>query len=136
MEPRLSSVTLATRDLAGQVAFYERLGLTAGVHVPGEVAFFALNGVILGLWTGLAGSTEGVQLAHNVGSPAEVDAFLEAAVAAGASLDTPGHAQDWGGYSGIFRDPEGHQWEVAHNPGWPIDSEGNTTLTPPPGSPG
>jgi len=75
-----------------------------------------------------AGGWGGVTLAHNVRTTAEVDAVLEAAVAAGARLGRPGAATEWGGYSGVFIDPDGHPWEIAVNPGWPLDDDGRVVL--------
>jgi uncharacterized glyoxalase superfamily protein PhnB len=69
-----------------------------------------------------------VTLAHNVGSPAEVDSVLEEARRAGAIIAREGAATFWGGYSGLFVDPDGHPWEVAHNPGWTVHEDGRTTL--------
>jgi hypothetical protein len=71
-----------------------------------------------------------VTLAHNVRSPAEVDAVLAEAEAAGATIARRGAETFWGGYSGVFVDPEGHPWEVAHNPGWTITADGATKLRP------
>jgi uncharacterized glyoxalase superfamily protein PhnB len=75
-----------------------------------------------------SGGWGGVTLAHNVGSPAEVDAVLAEAEAAGAVIGRAGAPTEWGGYSGIFVDPDGHPWEVAHNPGWPIDDDGHVRI--------
>jgi uncharacterized glyoxalase superfamily protein PhnB len=76
------------------------------------------------------GGWGGVTLAHNVGSPAEVDAVLAEAGAAGGRIGRAGAATSWGGYSGVFLDPDGHPWEVAHNPFWPITPDGRTLLGP------
>ncbi len=127
MKPRISMITLGVRDLAASIAFYERgLGLPRMASPP-EVAFFTLDGTWLGLYGREALAEDatlpaeghgfaGVALAHNVASEAEVDAVLEQAVAAGARLVKPGQKAFWGGYSGYFADPDGHLWEVAHNP--------------------
>lgn len=127
MQPRISMITLGVRDLAAAVEFYERgLGLPR-MESPPEVAFFTLNGTWLGLFgrDALAGdanvSPEGsgyraVALAHNVHSEAEVDAIMEQALAAGATLVKQPQRVSWGGYSGYFSDPDGHLWEIAHNP--------------------
>ncbi len=127
MKPRISMVTLGVRDLAKAVAFYqEGLGLPR-MESPPEVAFFTLDGTWLGLYGREALAADatvpeagsgfaGVALAHNVASEAEVDAVLAQAVAAGATLVKPGQKAPWGGYSGYFADPDGHLWEVAHNP--------------------
>ncbi len=127
MKPRISMVTLGVRDLAKAVAFYAQgLGLPR-MESPPEVAFFTLDGTWLGLYGREALAADatvpeagsgfaGVALAHNVASEAEVDAVLAQAVAAGATLVKPGQKAPWGGYSGYFADPDGHLWEVAHNP--------------------
>jgi hypothetical protein len=127
MKPRISMITLGVRDLAVAVDFYERgLGLPR-MESPPEVAFFTLDGSWLGLYgrDDLAADAAvppegsgfaGVTLAHNVASEAEVEALLAEAVAAGATLVKPGQPTAWGGYAGYFADPDGHLWEVAHNP--------------------
>ncbi|WP_202082138.1 VOC family protein [Zobellella iuensis] len=126
MQPRISMITLGVRDLARAVAFYRALGLPQ-LDSPPSVAFFNLNGSWLGLFGREALAEDagvpaeghgfaGFSLAHNVASPAAVDALLAEAVAAGATLVKPGQAVFWGGYSGYFADPDGYLWEVAHNP--------------------
>lgn len=127
MKPRISMITLGVRDLAAAVRFYEQgLGLPRMASPP-EVAFFTLQGTWLGLYgrDALAQDAtvpadgsgfEGFALAHNVASEQQVDALLAQAVAAGATLVRPARHTDWGGYSGYFADPDGHLWEVAHNP--------------------
>jgi catechol 2,3-dioxygenase-like lactoylglutathione lyase family enzyme len=137
MEQRVSLVTLGVRDLARARAFYEALGWTAGNDDP-EVVFFQSGGMILALWgrEHLAedsvmrdsGGWGGVTLAHNVRSPAEVDGVLAEAEAAGATIARSGAPTFWGGYSGLFVDPDGHPWEVAHNPGWRLDEDGSVHL--------
>lgn len=127
MKPRISMITLGVRDLARSIEFYQRgLGLPR-MESPPEVAFFTLNGTWLGLFgrealaedagVPAAGSGfSGVTLAHNVDSEAAVDALMESAVAAGATLVKAPQKVFWGGYSGYFADPDGHLWEIAHNP--------------------
>lgn len=127
MQPRISMITLGVRDLEVAIGFYEKgLGLPR-MESPPEVAFFTLDGTWLGLYGREALAEDatvsaegagfaGVALAHNVASEAEVDAVLAQAVAAGARLVKPGQEAFWGGYSGYFADPDGHLWEVAHNP--------------------
>jgi len=127
MKPRISMITLGVRDLAASVAFYAQgLGLPR-MESPPEVAFFTLDGTWLGLYGRQALAEDatvpaegsgfaGVTLAHNVATEAEVDALLKQAVAAGGTLVKPGQRVFWGGYSGYFADPDGHLWEVAHNP--------------------
>ena len=139
MEQRLSAITLGVADLDRAVAFYrDGLGLTAGMEVPGEVAFFQMNGLVLCLYgdlakdSGLEGETFGrglVSVGHNVREKEGVDALLAQVQAAGATITNPARDTDWGGRSGYFADPDGHLWEVAWNPFWPISPEGATTLT-------
>jgi catechol 2,3-dioxygenase-like lactoylglutathione lyase family enzyme len=127
MKPRISMITLGVRDLAAAVEFYEKgLGLPR-MESPPEVAFFTLNGTWLALYgrEALAEDAtvsaeghgfEGFALAHNVQSEAEVDSVVNQAVAAGATLVKKPQKVFWGGYSGYFKDPDGHLWEVAYNP--------------------
>lgn len=127
MQPRISMITLGVRDLAASVRFYEQgLGFPR-LDSPPEVAFFTLSGTWLGLYgrealaedaqVPAAGSGfAGFALAHNVRSESEVDAVVEQALAAGATLVKRPQKVFWGGYSGYFADPDGHLWEVAHNP--------------------
>jgi hypothetical protein len=138
MEQRLSLVTLGVADLGRARAFYEALGWTTGAAPADDVVFFQAGGMIVALWgrTQLAedsvvedsGGWGGVTLAHNVRSPEEVDAVLAEAGRAGATIGRPGAATFWGGYSGVFLDPDGHPWEVAHNPRWTIAEDGSTRL--------
>lgn len=119
-------ITLGVNELERSILFYEQgLGLPRMASPP-EVAFFTLNGTWLGLFgreslaedagvSATGSGFSGFSLAHNVASEAEVDAVLQQAVAAGASLVKPGQKVFWGGYSGYFADPDGYLWEVAHN---------------------
>ena len=139
MEQRLSLVTLGVSDLARAKAFYEALGWTTGAQPEEDVVFFQAGGMIVALWgrdqlaedsmVSDGGGWGGVTLAHNVRSPAEVDAVIEEARAAGATIGREGAETFWGGYSGLFIDPDGHPWEVAHNPGWTIEEDGSTRLS-------
>ena len=138
MEQRLSLVTLGVRDLARARAFYERLGWASGAAPEDDVVFFPAGGTVVALWDrgSLAddstvedsGGWGGITLAHNVRSPEEVDTVIAEAEAAGATIPRHGAATFWGGYSGVFLDPDGHPWEVAHNPGWTIADDGSTRL--------
>lgn len=138
MEQRVSVITLGVHDLPRARAFYEQLGWSSISEPDADVAFFDCHGMVLGLWSRsrLAedstvvddGGWGGVTLAYNVGSPPEVDAVLNEAVAAGATLGRAGAPTFWGGYSGVFVDPEGHPWEVAHNPFWPLAPDGTIRL--------
>ena len=126
MKPRISMITLGVRDLARSVAFYEALGFVRQ-NSDENVAFFALNGTWLGLYgyEALAkdaqvepdgGGFGGFTLAHNLHSEAEVDTLFAEALAAGAVATKPPQKVFWGGYSGYFKDPDGHLWEIAYNP--------------------
>jgi len=138
MEQRVSLVTLGVRDLARARAFYEALGWRTNAAPGDEVVFFQAGGMIIALWgraelaedSGVedSGGWGGITLAHNVRSPAEVDAVIAEAEAAGATVTRPGAATFWGGYSGAFTDPDGHAWEVAHNPHWTLAEDGSVSL--------
>jgi uncharacterized protein len=137
MEQRISLVTLGVSDIARARTFYEALGWR-GVSPDGEVVFFQAGGMVVALWgrDKLAtdsvvddrGGWGGVALAYNVASPAEVDAVLAEAEEAGARIGRRGAPTFWGGYSGVFVDPDGHPWEVAHNPGWRLEEDGSVHL--------
>jgi uncharacterized protein len=140
VEQRVSVVTLGVRDLERARAFYEALGCSTGAEPGDDVVFFQAGGMVIALW-GRAQLAEdsgaedargwgGVTLAHNVASPAEVDSVLAEAEAAGATIPRPGGETFWGGYSGVFVDPEGHPWEVAHNPHWTLAPDGSVSLAP------
>lgn len=141
MEQRLSLITLGVSDVARAQAFYQALGWHldgGGDDETDPIAFFQTGGIIFALWD--RGKLErdsgaedgagwgGVTLAHCVRSPDEVDAVLDEARDAGATIARSGAATFWGGYSGIFIDPDGHPWEIAHNPGWTVHEDGRTTL--------
>jgi catechol 2,3-dioxygenase-like lactoylglutathione lyase family enzyme len=138
MDQRLSLVTLGVRDLAQARAFYEVLGWRTGAAPADEVVFFQAGGMVLALWgreqlaedSGVedAGGWGGVTLAYNTRSPEEVDAVIAEAEAAGGQIARHGAETFWGGYSGVFIDPDGHPWEVAHNPHWTIGDDGSTRL--------
>lgn len=137
MEQRVSLVTLGVDDLARARAFYEALGWT-GETEGDEVVFFQAGGMVVALWdrASLAddsgatddGSSSSVTLAHNVDSPDAVDRVLDEAAAAGATIVRRGAPAVWGGYSGLFKDVDGHPWEIAHNPGWPLAADGSVSL--------
>ena len=142
MDQRVSLITLGVADVARAQAFYTSLGwhLDGGVDDDTDhVAFFQAPGMIVALWdraklaadSGVEdpGGWGGVTLAYNCSSPEEVDAVLVEAAAAGARIARTGAPTFWGGYSGAFVDPDGHPWEVAHNPGWTVHEDGSTTLS-------
>lgn len=137
----ISLVTLGVRDVPASTAFYQALGFPlSSSSVPGEVSFFRTQGGLLGLYgaEALADDAQlprrqdadfrGVTLAVNVASREDVDAAFETARAAGADLLKPPQATEWGGYHAYFADPDGHVWEVAHNPFWPLDDRGLPVL--------
>src|SRR5881394_776924 len=127
----MSLVTLGVRDLARARAFYEALGWKSGAAPDDDVVFFQAGCMIVALWgrdqlaedsvVEDSGGWGGITLAYNARSPAEVDSVLAEAEAAGAAVPRRGAETFWGGYSGVFVDPEGHPWEVAHNPHWTLD---------------
>ncbi|MCA1846089.1 MAG: VOC family protein [Actinobacteria bacterium] len=137
MEQRVSLVTLGVADVDQARRFYEALGWS-GESPDGDVVFFQAGGMIVALWSRAklaedsvvqdGGGWGGVTLAHCVGAPVEVDAVLAHAEAAGATIGRPGAPTFWGGYSGIFVDPDGHPWEIAHNPGWVLAEDGTVRL--------
>ena len=138
MEQRLSLVTLGVRDLERARRFYQALGWRSGAAPEDDVVFFEAGGMIVALWDRAklaedsavedGGGWGGVTLAYNTRSPEEVDAVIEEARAAGATIAREPGPTFWGGYSAIFVDPEGHPWEVAHNPAWTIDDSGAVRL--------
>jgi uncharacterized protein len=138
MEQRVSLVTLGVRDLARARRFYEALDWKTGAGPDDDVVFFQAGCMVLALWgrdylaedSGVedGGGWGGVTLAHNVGSPVEVDEVMRQAEAAGARITRPAAATSWGGYTGAFADPEGHAWEVAHNPHWTLAEDGSIRL--------
>jgi uncharacterized protein len=138
MEQRVSFITLGVADSGRARAFYEALGWTVGEQPDEDTVFFEAGGLIVGLWDrgklaedstmSDAGGWGGITLAHNVGSPEEVDAVLEEARAAGGKIGRPGGETFYGGYSGIFIDPDGHPWEIAHNPGLTLHEDGSISL--------
>jgi predicted lactoylglutathione lyase len=142
MEQRVSLITLGVADVSRAQRFYEAIGWRADGGVNDEndhVVFFQAPGMIVALWSrdklaadsGVedGGGWGGVTLAYNTRSPDEVDAVLKEADAAGARIARWGAETFWGGYSGAFVDPDGHAWEVAHNPGWTIREDGSTSLS-------
>jgi predicted lactoylglutathione lyase len=137
MEQRVTLITLGYRDYKRARAFYEAMGWTVA-WTDDDVAFFQAGPMIFALWDRekLAKDSEvedsggwgGMTLAYNTRSPEEVDDVLAQAEAAGGTVARPGGKTFYGGYSGIFIDPEGHPWEVAHNPTWTLHEDGSVTL--------
>jgi len=138
VEQRVSLITLGVADLARSRTFYEALGWITGSRAEDDVVFFQAGGAVVALWDRAVlaadscmtdtGGWGGVTLAHNVRSPEEVDTVLAEAEAAGATIGRPGADTFWGGYSGVFVDPDGHPWEVAHNPHWTLGDDGSISL--------
>jgi catechol 2,3-dioxygenase-like lactoylglutathione lyase family enzyme len=137
MQQRVSLVTLGVEDLARAKAFYSALGWQ-GQEVQ-ETVFFQAGPLAVVLWgrdklaedSGIeddGGRYGGIALAHNVRSAAEVDAIVATAEAAGAAVTRPPSETFYGGYAAVFRDPDGHLWEIAHNPGFTLDDSGALRL--------
>jgi uncharacterized glyoxalase superfamily protein PhnB len=136
---RVTLITLGVADLAAARAFYARLGWVEHAQSQPSVAFFQMHGAVLGLFgrndlaadQGRAGATLGtgaITLAQNFATEAEVDAaFATALAVGGTSLKAP-EKVFWGGYSGYWADPDGHVWEVAMNPFWPLAANGSLVL--------
>ena len=139
MRQRVSLITLGVRDLGRARTFYEALGWKTGAAPDDDVVFFQAGDMVVALWDRArlaedscvqdTGGWGGVTLAYNVGSPEEVDAVTEEARAAGATIGRKPAETFWGGYSSLFLDPEGHPWEVAHNPRWTVTEEGGVRLS-------
>src|SRR4051794_30175814 len=140
MKQSVSLVTLGVSDYARAKSFYEALGWTAALDIE-QTAFFEANGVAVVLWSreklaadmGLADADDGarwsgIALAHNVGSREEVDRVVEQARANGAEVTREPSETFYGGYAGGFRDPDGHVWEIAHNPGFGLRDDGSVIL--------
>ncbi|HEY5024123.1 MAG TPA: VOC family protein [Acidimicrobiales bacterium] len=138
MDQRLSLITLGVRDLGRARAFYEALGWRSDAGLEDDVVFFQAPDMIVALWDRArlardsavedSGGWGGVTLAYNTRGEAEVDAVMAEARAAGATIGREADTTFWGGYSGVFIDPDGHPWEVAHNAGWHLDDDGRVRL--------
>ena len=137
MEQRVSLITLGVKDVAVAGAFYRRLGWQVGLDVE-ETVFFQTGDTVLTLWgrdkladdSGVTdgGGWGGITLAHNVVSREQVDAVIEEARAAGARIGREPGETFYGGYAGVFIDPDGHPREVAYNPGFALGDDGSLTL--------
>jgi len=136
---RVTLITLGVDDLERSKAFYGALGWVPTREMPGEVVFYQINGMALGFFgkaalavdqgrPDAALGTGAMTLAQNFETEAEVDDAFSAALAAGASPLKKPEKVFWGGYSGYYADPDGHVWEVAHNPFWPLSEDGSLTL--------
>jgi uncharacterized protein len=139
VKQRVSLVTLGVSDLARSRRFYEALGWETGAAPADDVAFFQAGDLVLALWDRArlaedscvadTGGWGGVTLALNLGSAAEVDAAVEEARAAGATIGREPAETFWGGYSAVMTDPDGHPWEIAHNPHWTLTPDGGVRLS-------
>jgi uncharacterized protein len=141
MEPRISLITLGVSDLVRARAFYEQLGFKASSIGGGAVVFLKAGPMAICLWSreelaSDAGVVDtkagfrGIAVAHNVRAKEGVDATLAEAERAGGRITKPAHDAEWGGRSGYFADPDGHLWEVAWNPHFPLSDDGALTLPP------
>lgn len=139
MQPRLTLVTLGVADLAKSRTFYEAWGWKASSASQPSVAFYQANGLALALFgradlakdAGVEDKPTGfaaISLAYNAHSKQEADEVYARAIAAGARAVKPLQDVFWGGYSGYFADPDGHLWEVAWNPFFPLDEQGHLFL--------
>jgi catechol 2,3-dioxygenase-like lactoylglutathione lyase family enzyme len=138
MRQRVSLITLGVRDLGRARAFYEALGWKTGAAPDDDVVFFQTGDMVVALWDRArlaedscvedSGGWGGTTLALNFASPAEVDAAIEEARTAGADIAREPAETFWGGYSAVFIDPDGHPWEIAHNPHWTITADGGVQL--------
>jgi len=138
MKQRVNLITLGVGDLGRARRFYEALGWTTNAAADDEVVFFQAGEMVVALWDRARLAADscvedapgwgGVTLAVNFSSREEVDATIEEARAAGAQIGREPAETFWGGYSGVFADPDGHPWEVAHNPNWTVADDGSVTL--------
>ena len=138
MDQRVSLITLGVIDLGRARAFYQAMGWQPTAEVADDVVFFQAGGMVVALWgrDKLAedsavqdnGGWGGVTLAYTAGSAGDVDAVIDQARAAGAVIGREPAPTFWGGYSGLFIDPDGHPWEVAHNPGWTLNPDGSISI--------
>jgi predicted lactoylglutathione lyase len=138
MRQSISLITLGVSDYERAKSFYAALGWSPTLEIE-ETAFFQANGIVLVLWgreklaadSGIADDGarwSGIALAHNVAARAEVDALIEQARRGGATVTREPSETFYGGYAGVFRDPDGHAWEVAHNPGFALAPDGSIIL--------
>lgn len=138
MDQRMTLITLGVPDVDQARKFYEALGWKTGAAPDDDVVFFQAGPIVVALWDRAklaedsavtdGGGWGGVTPAYNTRSPEEVDTVIEEARAAGATIGREPGETFWGGYSGVFIDPGGHPWEVAHNPNWTINDDGSVTL--------
>ena len=139
MQQRVSLITLGVADVDRARRFYEAMGWTDGKEVQ-DTVFFQAGPLVVTLWsrTKLAadcgmddrwtGGFGGIALAYNVDSPTEVDRLIDKARTNGATITKPPEQTFYGGYAGVFADPDGHTWEIAHNPGFTLNEDGSIVL--------
>lgn len=139
MEQRISLITLGVSDLARAIEFYQSILGWHAAPSPPEIAFFNVNGLVFSLFPhadlaedmgtseGTTTTYSGCALAHNVRSKEEVDAIFTHLRAKGVTIVKEPQQASWGGYSGYFADPDGHNWEVAYNPYWSIAADGSVS---------
>lgn len=139
LERRISLITLGVADVTRSTEFYQRLGWSRSSASNDDVTFIQLKGIVLGLFArqslaedarveNTPGGFSGITLAYNVASDIGVDAVVKFAVSCGATVVKAPEKVFWGGYSGYVADPDGHLWEIAHNPFFPFDEHGHLVL--------
>jgi hypothetical protein len=140
VKQRVNLITLGVEDLGRSRRFYEGLGWKTNAAPEDDVAFFQAGEMVVALWSRSRLAEDscvedspgwgGITLALNFGSPGEVDAVIEEARSAGARIGREPAETFWGGYSAVFIDPDGHPWEIAHNPHWTVTEDGGVRLAP------
>ena len=140
MRQKFSIITLGVTDFNRALSFYEKgLGWKKSSSSQGDIAFFSLGGMVLALYpkhllaedatvSAEGSGFTGITIAHNAKSEKEVDEVLAEVEKLGATIVKPAQKVFWGGYSGYFKDPDGYLFEVAFNPFWKLDADGNVIL--------
>lgn len=138
MQQQISVITLGVAELARASAFYQHGFGWKPVFENDEIVFYQMNGLMLGTWlqSGLEADMQrgrlqtpgAFALAHNVVTPADVQPLIDRLAAAGGQVLRAGDAPEHGGFRGYVADPDGHAWEIAHNPAWKIDADGHVTF--------
>jgi catechol 2,3-dioxygenase-like lactoylglutathione lyase family enzyme len=140
-DAHLTLVTLGVGNLERSIAFYETMGFRRKSKGAEGVGFFQAGACAIAVWSsaelakdanfadeGMAPAFRGVALAWNCHTREEADAVMKRAARAGAKVQKPTEETFWGGYVGYFTDPDGHLWEIAHNPAWPLDDDGRAQI--------
>ena len=142
MRQKLSVITLGVDNFVKALDFYEKgLGWKKSSASQDDIAFFQLGGIVLGIYPrkllaedatvdGKGTGFSGITISYNAKSEQEVDEVLKEVAKLGATIIKPAQKVFWGGYSGYFKDPDGHLFEVAHNPFWEFDDNDNLILPP------